>query len=255
MSELLIVEPMTIAAITASRGTGADNLRSPDPKEVWADTTTGGVSINVDLGSVRSVDTILLGYVRPPAAGAVWTIAGGAGAQSQVVFHPETALRVPDVTDDFAERTHALRYGATVDVRYLTLTLSQPAGSPPLSAGVLVIGKAFEAKLGREWGSGRRPIDTGTATELPSGGFSVVEGVRKSGLGWTFGDLDDDETDRLELIARHLGATKPGLAIEDATRSAGLAARIHYGLFDRWRPYDRRYRAQTKWEVGIQQWV
>lgn len=255
MSELLIVEPMRIAAIAASRGTGAANLATADPKEVWADTATGAMTITVDLGAVRSVDTVLLGYVRPPAAGARWSIAGGASAQAQDVVQPDTALRVPDVTDDFAVRTHALWHGPTIDLRHLTLTLAQPGGSPPLTAGVLVVGRAFEAKLGREWGSGRRPVDTGTVTELPSGGFAVVEGVRKSGLGWTFGDLDDDETDRLEGIARRLGATRPGVVIEDAAPTAGLASRIHYGLFDRWRPYDRRDRAQTKWEVGIQQWV
>jgi hypothetical protein len=120
---------------------------------------------------------------------------------------------------------------------------------------VLVVGKSFVAELGQEWGAGRQPIDTGTATALPSGGFSTVEGVRKVLFSWTFGDLTRDEADRLELIGLGLGETLPGLVIEDASATAGLRSRIHYGLFKRWRAFERRNHRQTRWEIGIEQWV
>ena len=38
-------------------------------------------------------------------------------------------------------------------------------------------------------------MDTGAATPLPSGGFAVVEGVRKRLFTWTFGDLSIEEAD------------------------------------------------------------
>jgi hypothetical protein len=118
-----------------------------------------------------------------------------------------------------------------------------------------VIGRAFVAELGREWGSGRQPIDTGVVTTLPSGGFATVSGARKVLLTWTFGDLSEEETDALEDIALELGTTSPGLVIEDASRTAGLRSRIHYGLFKPWRTFERRNRRQTRWEISIEQWV
>jgi hypothetical protein len=254
MSSLLIVEPLPIAAVTSSRGTGAANLVTPDPKEVWADSASGSAAtLTVDLGAVRTIDTIFLGHVRPPAAGATWGISvSGAGDATP---QPVTALRVPDVAESFSIMSHALWYGAPVAARIVTLTVQQPAGSPPLTAGSLVIGRAFVSEFGQEWGAGRQPIDTGTATALPSGGFAIVEGVRKRRFGWTFGDLSVDEADRLELIALALGETKPGLVVEDADRTTGLLARIRYGKFDRWRAPERRNRRQTRWEISIEDWV
>lgn len=257
MSRLLIVEPMAVSAIAATRGTGADNLVTPDPKEVWADTTSASAaSLTVDLGGVREVDTIFLGYVRPPAAGATWSITGGvAAAADESTIQATTALRVPDVPGAAPAISHALWHGDPQSVRYLGLHVAQAVGSPALTAGVLVVGKAFIAELGQEWGSGRQPIDTGTVTSLPSGGFAVVEGARKALFSWTFGDLSAEETDQLELIGLALGETLPGLVIEDASRTDGLRSRIHYGLFKKWRAFERRNARQTRWEIGIEQWV
>lgn len=256
MSRLLIVQPLPIAAIAASRGVGAANLLSPDPKEVWADDAVGAsASIVVDLGALRTIDTVFLGFVEPPAAGATWSVKANSGSGADFWLQTETALRVTDVAGTFPARTHALWFGAARAVRVLTIFLDQPVGSPPLTAGVVVIGKAFVADLGQEWGAGRQPIDSGTVTELPSGGFAVVEGARKARFSWTFGDLSQAETDQLEQIALALGETAPGLVIEDADRTAGLNNRIHYGLFEKWNQFERRNRRQTRWEVGIKQWI
>lgn len=255
MSRLMIVEPTRIAAVGASRGSGAANLATHDPKETWIDAASGSAAtITVDLGAARAIDTIALLHVRPPAAGATWSIDAGVGAADTPVLGAAT-LRVPDVAGEFETVSHALWTGAARTARYVALTLTQPAGAPPLSAGALVIGRAFVAELGQEWGAGRQPIDTGTATALPSGGFSIVEGVRKSLFSWTFGDLTLAETEQLETIALHLGETAPGLVIEDADATPGLRRRIHYGLFKKWRAYERRNRRQTRWEIGIEQWV
>ena len=256
MSGIIIVQPLPLATVTASRGTGADNLRSPDPKEVWADAAVGSAAtLTIDLGAVAYVDTILLGYVRPPTAGATWALNGGIIGANDIVLQASAPLRVPDVAGSTPDLSHALCRINPVQLRYVTINLTQPAGATALTAGVIVIGRAFQAELGQEWGAGREPIDLGTATELPSGGFAVVEGARKRGFSWTFGDLSADEADQLELLAGALGETKPGLVIEDPALTTGLRARIHYGLFKKWAAYERRNRRQTRWEIGIRQWV
>jgi hypothetical protein len=254
MSRLLIIKPLPVVSISTSRGSGVGNVLTPDPKEVWADNAIGAAAtLTVDLGANRLIDTIFLGYVRAPSAEATWSITADGGSPQESVLQPIAPLRVPD-SGGHPALSHALWHGPASWLRYLTITINQPTGAP-LSAGVLVVGKALEAELGREWGWGRQPVDTGVATPLPSGGFSVVEGVRKVLLTWTFGDLSIEETDQLELIGLALGETKPVLVIEDADRTAGLMSRIHYGLFKRWRAFERRNRRQTRWELGIEQWI
>ncbi len=252
MTRLLIVEPLPFTVV-ASRGTGAANLASANPKEVWADTAIGKVTLDVDLGAVRAIDTMFLGFLRPPDAAASWAIRAGVAAADTLV-QPVAPLAVPDVPDDAAATAHALWHGTPIAARYLSIDVTQPAGTP-LTAGVLAIGKAFVADFGQEWGAGRQPIDTGTATSLPSGGFAVVEGVRKLLYAWTFGDLSVAETEQLETIALHLGETRPGLVVENAGRTAGLRRRIHWGLFRKWRAFERRNARQTRWEISIEQWL
>lgn len=256
MSRLSIIRPLPIASITASRGSGVENLLTWDPKDVWADTTAAtGASFTVDLGAPVPVDTVFVGYVQPPAAAATWAVTAGVAGPAEFQLQAAQALRVPDVAGAFPAASHALWLGAARTVRFLTIFVTQQPTSPPLTAGILVIGKAFVAGLGQEWGAGRQPVDTGTVTELPSGGFAVVEGARKARYSWTFGDLSQAETEQLEQLALALGETAPGLVIEDADRTAGLRSRIHYGLFEKWTQFERRNRAQTRWEVSIKQWI
>jgi hypothetical protein len=253
MTTLLIVEPLPFTA-TSTRGSGAENLAASDPKEVWADVATGSASLVIDLGSVRSIDTVFLGYVQSPAATATWAITGGSFGTAEQVVQSSTTLRVPDAAGTFADRSHALWTGAAIDVRYLAVTVNQPAGAPALSVGVFVAGLAATSEHGHEWGAGRRPIDTGSVTSLPSGGFAIVEGARKRALSWTFGDLSTAEVDSLEAIALSRGESAPVLVVEDATRSAGLWSRVHYGLM-KWKAFDRRNRAQTAWDLEVEEWV
>lgn len=253
---MIIVSPMSVAAVTTSRGAGAANLLTADPKEVWADSVAGSAaSIDIDLGSVQSIDTIFLGYAYDVAPGAIWSISGGTASYTGSVIQAATTLRVPDVAGQAPAMSHALWFGGARAVRYLRITVTQTAGWPPLKIGVLLVGRAFQPILGREWGSGRRPIDTGTATPLAGGGYGIAEGVRKRGFYWTFGDLTADEVEALEAIALDRGETRPLLVVEDAAGTAGLRSRIHYGLFERFRSFERRNKAQTRWELGVEEWV
>lgn len=256
MGKLIIVEPMVISAVTSNRGTGAANLLTPDPKEVWADATVGSAAtLTLDLGSVRMIDTILLGHVRPPAADAIWSITRGIAGPSEAVLQGAIVLRVPDVANRLPPLSHALWTGAAVAARYLAISVTQPAGATALTAGVALVGKAFVADLSLEWGAGRQPIDTGNATDLPSGGFGIVEGARKRSFSWTFGDLSLAEADELDMIAEGVGESRPVLVVEDPDRTAGLRSRVHYGLFARFRAFERRNRKQTRWELEVKEWV
>lgn len=256
MSALLIVPPLPIAAIGSSRGGGAENLLTPDPREAWADNETGpaAVVISIDLGQPRAVDTIYLGAVNAAGSDASWAIYGRllAGSQNEVIA-PWSELRVPDVPGFAPPTSCALWFGATRSVRYLELHVRQPSGDP-LTIGRLIVGKAFSPQLGKEWGWGRRPIDTGSATPLQSGGFATVPGTRKRYMGWTFSDLTKSETDQLDMIALEHGDTKPLLIVDDPTRSEGLWLRVLYGKFERWRQFERRNGVQTRWEIGFEEW-
>lgn len=254
MSNLLILAPAPIAAIAASRGTGVANLLTPDPREVWADTAVGTpATIDIDLGAVRPVDTVFLGYVLPPAAAASWTITGGAAGYADSVIKAAGALRVPDVAGRSPKLSHALWHGASVNVRYLRLSLTQPAANPTLTAGVVLVGTALLPEFGQEWGSGRRAIDTGSSTALPGGGFAVVEGARKAAWFWTLGDLTNDELDSLWEIALDRGDTRPALVVEDAAATSGLRRRIHYGKFT-FRQFERANPNRNRWELQIEEW-
>lgn len=250
MANILILAPQTIAALSVSRGSGGSNLLSPDPKEVWVDSATGSVEINIDLGSVCAVDTVYLGHIHNAVTSSRWTITGGEANYTALTLKAEGPLRAPDAAGLSPAKAHALWAGNTANVRYIRLTLTQPAGKAALMAG-----KAFVPQYNKEWGSGRRPIDTGQITPLSSGGFMVVEGVRKAAYSWTFGDLTEGEVDTLYALALDRGETRPVLVVEDPAQTPGLNQRIHYGLFQRFRQYERRNHAQTRWELEIENWT
>lgn len=256
MSNMLILRPASIAALSVSRGSGAANLLTADPKEVWADSTVNSaVNIDIDFGASVSIDTVFLGHIQAPAAGASWTISGGAAAYTTTTLKASGALRVPDAAGQAPGMSHAFWTGTAVAIRYLRLSLMQPAGNPPLQAGVVMAGKAFRPIWNREWGGGRRVIDMGTKTPLPSGGFATLTGGRKAAFSWTFGDLTDEEVDELYALLLDRGETSPVLVVEDPDATVGLRNRLHYGLFDRFEAYERQAVGKTRWSLGIEQWV
>lgn len=256
MGNVLILSPVPIAAIAASRGSGVANLLTRPPKEVWADVAAGSVAnIDIDFGAVVPVDTVYLGYLYPPAAGATWTITGGAAGYTDVTLSPAGALRAVDSASRAPKRTHAFWHGATVNVRYLRLAVTQAAGSPPMSAGVVLAGKAWQPQFNMEFGGGRRVIDTGTVASLPDGGFATMEGARKRAWGWTLGDLSVAETDALEELLLDHGETIPLLVVEGPDATTGQRNRLHYGLFTGLKAYEREDPAKTKWSFDFEEWV
>jgi hypothetical protein len=256
VSNILILAPQPISAIVVSRGSGAANLLTADPKEVWADTAVGtAANIDIDLGSVVALDTVFLGTIIPPVAGATWTITGGAASYTTTVLKASGALRVPDAAGQFPDASHGFWQGASASVRYLRLAVTQPAGQALLSAGVIMVGAAFRPSFNKEWGSGRRVIDTAAVESLVSGGFAVGDGARKAAYSWTLGDLTEAEVEALHAIALDRGESRPVLVVEDPDQTAGLRRRIHYGLLRSLRAYERRDPRRWRWDFTVEEWI
>lgn len=256
MSNLLILSPAAVSAIAVSRGSGATNLLTRSPKEVWADTTVNSAAnIDIDFGAARSIDTVFLGSIYPPAAGATWTITGGAGGYTDTTLKASGALRAIDSATRAPALTHAFWTGSAATIRYLRLSITQPSGSAALSAGVVMAGVAWRPTFNMEFGAGRRVIDTGTVAQLPDGGFATVDGTRKRAFNWTLGDLSVAERDALEELVLDHGETAPLLVVEDPAATTGQRNRIHYGLFTGLKAWDRRNTAQTKWEFNFEEWT
>lgn len=245
-----------IASITASRGSGIGNLLSGSPKEIWADSASGStVNIDIDLGSAQPIDTVYLGYVSPPDATSSWTITAGAAGYTDAVIKASSPLRAIDSLTRSPDRTHALWLGNIANVRYLRLSLVQPAGKPALSAGIVMAGKSWRPGFNMERGSGRRVIDLGSVVSLPDGGFAPVEAGRRREFSWTFGDLSESEADELEEHILDFGETRPLLVVEDPDARAGQRNRVHYGLLTGLKAFERKNAAQTSWEFTLQEWT
>lgn len=255
MSNILILAPATIAAIAVSRGTGVANLLTPSPKEVWLDSAVGSVAnIDIDLGAVIPVDTVLLGHVIPPSSTATWTITGGAASYTTTTLKASGLLRAVDAAEAPA-MSHGFWTGASASIRYLRLAVTQSAGAAALSAGVVLAGAKFQPTRNQEWGAGRRVIDSGSVSPLPDGGFAVIEGARKGSYAWTLGDLTLAEVDVLYALQLDRGESKPVLVVEDPDATTGQRNRIHYGLLRSLRAFERRNPAQTRWEFSMEEWI
>lgn len=256
MANILIAEPLPIAALATSRGTGGANLLTADPREAWTDSAVGtAATISIDLGVERIVDTLFLGCIFNAALDATWTITGGVTGYNDITVKPLSALCVPDRGARLRTMNHALWTGAEHMVRYLRVAVAQPAGAPPLAIGALVVSGAFVPTWNKEWGSGRGVKDSATVTRLPSGGVAVAHGARFGTYAWTLGDLSDEEADILYELQLGVGESRPLLVVEDPAATEGLRNRIHYGGLTSLRAFDRRNPAQTSWQLSIEDWA
>lgn len=252
MSNMLVIKPILPTGGGASRGTGYANLLTPDPKEIWTDTTVGSnVTFSFFLGGTISINFVMLGFITAAAA-ATMKVTAGVGNYTDFTLRNTSLIQT---TGALGPRYHGIWSGTPVSVSDVQITLNQPAGADPITAGVLLVGSAFQPTYNREWGSGRQVIDTGSKEALLGGGFGVGEGARKAGYRWTLGDLSDAEVASLYAIALDRGETRPIVVVEDPDNTAGLNERIHYGLFDRFEAYERANPQQTRWSLSMTEWV
>jgi hypothetical protein len=254
---MIILKPLDVAAPptaggAAGAGSGAANLLTPDPKEVWVAGAVGVSTIDIDLGAAMDVDTFFLGFTNA-TAGATWLIQKGTGLGTGLtdLVPAGTAMRA---ADSLGPRHHGLAHLAAVaNARYFRITVTQ-TGAEPLQAGALMLGKAFVAPY--ELGGGRQAIDTGAREDLLGGGFGIGEGVVKAALRWTFIDLAPADRRALWELVRDRGETKPVLVVEELGEGdEGLNEEMHYGVLDQLEAYERQAPGQTRWALRMTEWV
>lgn len=252
MSSLLLFPMIFPAVVTPSSGTGGANLLTPSPKEIWAGSAGAGTyNFDIDMGSTQTLDSFFAGYlsVAGPYISAVSTATGmGTGLAAKAL---QVGAAAPFA---IAGRRihHFARLQAPAASRYWRVAITSPAS---FSMGILALGLAIQPLFGREWGSGRIPVDLSGVTELRDGGFGIERGARKSGFQFTCGDLSDSEVQALWLMAEEVGISSPVVVCEDPDYSAGINERLHYGLFVQPEAYERQYPGNSRWAFRVRQWV
>jgi len=252
VGNFVILTPQPMASIAASRGTGQDNLHTPDAMEVWQDSAVGSpATIDFDLGYAQPIDTIFLGAIYASAPGSTWSISGGTNNPTEFTIAATAPLRVPETPLRYSPKSAALWRGAAVTARYVRVTITQPAGWAAIAIGIVAMGSSSVPFYNQEWGAGRTVKDTGSVTRLPSGSAAIVEGARYASYSWTLGDLTDLETEYLFDLQAERGEGRPVLVIEDDRRTDGLLNRLHYGLLANLRPFEKRGVQENRWDVTV----
>lgn len=250
MSGVLIIKPLTMAAVPTVSGSGAANLLTADPNEAWIAASVASLTIDVDMGSVVAIDSFYLGYTNASAT-ATWAIASGTGLGTGLTTRKPVDLMRP--ADSDGPRHHCFaRLAAPVAARYWRFTLVQ-GGASPLYIGAMALGLAFEKF--REYGDDRTAVDTGTREDLPGGGFGIGEGVVKSLFAFSFVDLTETEADQLWSIKKDRGLTRPVVVVENADLATGLNEAIHYGVFERFQARGRVSPRYRRWAGSILDWA
>ncbi len=249
---LTIIEPIPPALLTTSNGSGGQNMLSHPPKEVWAAAATGTTDIDLDFGTAAAIDSFFLGFANA-AATATWAIFSKTGPAAEGVT-PIGGGAVPfRVAEAPGPRHHAfMQLPQAVSSRYFRISVTQPATADPLFIGRLIAGNAFEKPY--EYKSGRRPVDLSRRTDLFDGGFGVEAAAIKSSFRLTLADLEDGDVDELYEIIMRVGEHRPILLIEGYAEAPAFR-QIHHCLFDKFEPYERNDPQDTRWGLGITDWI
>lgn len=245
MTGLLIISPMP-ATFTAP-GSGAANLGTPSPREIWVAPAAGAAAIDIDLGGLREVDSFFMAATNADAA-TIWTVQSITAIGGSVV---ETHVSGPLMLAGTIRLRPAAfaRLPAPVTGRYFRIRVEHP--SSPMEIGAIVLGHAFEWPYA--YGSGRTPAPTSRIAPLTDGGFGVEEGTFKTIFHWRFVDLSNEALDRLWEIAEQHGEARP-LVVVEGPDAPPRATSVHYGLFRRFEAYEREDAATTKWSMSLEEW-
>lgn len=249
-----ILEPIAIAATptiggSAGAGTGAANLLTPSPREVYLAGAVGYSTIDIDLGAAQAVQGFWLGSTNATAA-ATWVIQKGTSLGGGLAdIKADGAFRAADSLGPVHHGFAVLP--APVTSRYFRILVTQ-TGADPLLIGSLLVGNVFQAPY--EFGGGRLPIDTSAIEELTDGGFGIGRGVVKSGYRWTFGDLTPAQRHGLWRLVYERGASAPTVVDEETGETDQRNEELHYGLFERFEPYARSSPGRTRWALSMREW-
>jgi hypothetical protein len=253
MSSLLIVRPLPIIA-AAQQYASAANVLTPDPKDIFMYPGGNGLYyFYLDMGAAITADFLFAGFVSPGSyvsEVATGTDMVGGGLVVRAIRHPAAA---PPASAS-ARRRHAMAWlTAPAASRYWRIGITFQGGNASL--GIMGLGLAIQPAYGREWGSGRQPVDMSSVQALRGGGYGIDRGARKVAYQFTCGDLLDAEVQALWDMAEEIGESAPVIVCEDPDWTAGLNERLHYGLFDRPEAYERLIPGQTRWAFRLRGWV
>lgn len=263
MSSLKLFAPLWPTAAKKNGGTDAPNLLTPDPKEIELLPTGGVTTWYLDFGVAVTLDSLALIGLTPvnplgttPRVSFVGTITDIAGSGLTLMnIGGNDADFIPGSSGGWpARRRKIFKTWAPATSRYWAIAIGNNSGVAG-GIGVMAMGLAIQPAWGHEWGSGRLPEDRSQVTPLRGGGFGIERGARMASWRFTCGDLTDDETQGLYLMAEEIGISAPVVAVEDPDYTSGLNDRIHYGLFDRLESYERQIPGATRWAFQVREWA
>lgn len=260
---MIILEPIALQAawITASStaaGFPAGNLADEQPLAVWKAAGAGPFTINIDLQADTSLDSVFFGFTDASTA-VTWAIKAATAVQGTAFFANPQSIVMPAAplwasSDALGPRRHGFwRAAAPIVARHIQLFIDNAALA--LSAGILVVGKAFEPAFNHEWQSGRGLDDLSPKERLPSGAMSVDPRAIVPTWRWTLGDLTDADLAALWGLVRRRGSSRPVLVVEDPEANAGLHERLHYGTLKDLQEYAREDPDKTRWEFTHEEWL
>lgn len=248
---IAIIRPESITAIAASSNNGdAAAMLTAPPREVWLSAAAAVHTIDIDLGSVMAIDSLYIGSTNAAAA-ATLTVSRGTGLGAGLTAEGTVNLRLAAAE---GPRYSGLftRPLAAPNARYFRITITLPAAAV-LEVGVVAAGYAFRRPVA--YPTSRIAIDTATRTDLWDGGFGVGDGVTKAGYRFKFVDLDTAARDQLWSLVSKRGNRKPVIVIEDDEALPLADTSVHYGLLDRFEPWERANAVDTIWSMGMVEWL
>lgn len=247
---IAIIRPETVAAIAASSNSAdSGNMLTAPPREVWLSSVAATHTIDIDLGSAMAIDTLFIGSTNA-ATGTTLTVSRGTGMGAGLTAEGTQNLRLGAAE---GPRFHGLftRAVGAPAARYFRLTISLPAAAA-LEVGVIAAGLAFRRSVA--YPTSRVAIDTSTRTDLWDGGFGVGEGVTKAAYRFKFIDLDKSSRDQLWSLVSKRGTRRPIILVEDDEDLPLADSSVHYGLLDRFEPWERANALDTIWSMGMVEW-
>lgn len=248
MTGVAIVKGATIGAVTASSGTGGDNLMSPSPREVWQSAISTNHVLYLDLGSAAAFDTIYLGGCYVPV-GTTWTVHIVEAIGGVVTTLATGNVLLPRASA--APYQSVLTLGVAATSRYVRIDINTPT-AVQIQLGIALVGLAFVHD--KAFGGGRPLNDLSRITELQDGGFGIDEGAIKAGYRWRFIDLTPGELEQLWQLLASVGRKKPVVVVEDVSAGAITEPAVHYGVFDKFEPWERANAQDTIWALSLSEW-
>jgi len=244
MANAIIVEPLTMASITAdttAAGYATANLANDWMGLQWQ--SAAGVltaTLTIDLGADTRVDSIALFGLIPAVNYRLWSIdlataAQGAftgsfwaGAQVFMTWNGTAASPPVPISGGYKALWRAPA-GAPASARYVRINVANVAGAF-LRVSRIVIGRAIVLERNFRFGAtfGVRPL--GTVDHSARGVLLRRRGAKLRGVGITYPHVRRDEVQaRVQPLLERVGNDTPILLVTDPDADLYLMERMFFG--------------------------